>query len=120
MKFPLLLLPRSVYDDLQTDLKAKDARIKELTDLVVDAKMSGAQIVRRASAGLKLPTREITAIEKAIDEHPKCRANRALRARMLDWADLQREKGVSEEDILDRVTSWDTIAEDDEDDAIVT
>lgn len=110
MKLPFLLVPRSVYDDLRADLAAKDVRVKELTDTLLDLKLQGAQVIRRlthAGHGLRLDAKPVSAIEQAIDDDRRCQTDPQLRARMLTWADRQlATQTMSEEQVLATLRTW--------------
>lgn len=129
MKLPYLLLPRTVYEDQQADRQRLEARVKELTDLLLDLKLDGAQIVRHNPEIVRRQAEKTAAedlIDAAIDADPRSK-NPMFRRGWRNWADRQlRDKRMSPDEIVQRIKNWDKLpriseivdAQDDEDRAM--
>lgn len=124
MKWPFLL--RSVHEETVTDLRRRlddsETERRKLVRTIVKMKVAGGTIPR-ALDGVRLEQRERNPFEKAVDENPRCKNNPLLRRHLLGWADREREKGVPEKEILDKLSSWHVVrvsdGDEDEDDELI-
>lgn len=118
MKWPFLILPRSVYDDQQAASKARDdantKRINELTNTIIDLKMSGAQVVRHT--GIRLEPKEETEIERVIRENKHARRDPRVARALQKYADDALADGKPESEVLEKLANWDRVESVDDDD----
>jgi hypothetical protein len=117
MKFPFIILPRAVYDQMVRQADERDAANRRLTRTIVKMKVAGGSIPR-ATQGMRLQPAEPDPIDQAIAENKHAAARPAVRKALQDYADRERKKGTRPERILEAINKWSAPpAEDDEDDS---
>ena len=115
MKFPFVILPRRVYDDLMADRQQDRTDKRRMLRTIVKMKVSGGIIPR--SPSMKVVPREPDPIEKAIDENKHARSNPRIRAALMKYADREREKNTPLAEIERVLRTWsDPNARGDDDD----
>jgi hypothetical protein len=94
---------------LQRELEKEQERSAHLMDTVLSLKVSGAtSIIRAAALGTKTAPKQRSAIEQAIDEHPRAIASVQHRNHLSRWAAKRmREKP----DDLDEATWMDAVCD---------
>lgn len=117
MKWPLV--PRSVHDDVVTDLRKRldesERRRQELTETIIDLKVTGASIPRIVTTG-RHEQKPRDLIEKAVDDNPLFRADPRLRRRQIAWARKAVADGADSGEVIAQLEAFGTVVRNDDDD----
>lgn len=128
MRFPFVILPRSAYDDMRE-------RERTLFDTLLRLRIPGAAASALAPDALspRLEAKELSPIERAVNENPHARANPRLRAHLLSWARKELDaadpndraaREALERKVLNRLRGWSVVStesssDEDEDDEVI-
>lgn len=105
---------------LQEELAKEQERSRELMDTVLSLKVSGATSIARAVATgqLKTDPKPRSAIDQALDEHPKASNNIALRNHLSRWAAKRLKEKPDDVDenewmevVCDELRTWSAVSD---------
>lgn len=102
-------------------LDREAGRVDALTKVILRLKSTGAVLLPPSAVqATRGPARELSPIERAIDDNPRARANAGLTRQLFKYADQAKRDGVPEEDVLEKLRTWGQPTHDDdaEDDAL--
>lgn len=117
MKWPFVA--RSLHDDVVADLRKRldesERRRQELTETIIDLKVTGASIPRIVTTG-RHEQKPRDLIEKAVDDNPLFRADPRLRRRQIAWARKQVADGADSADVIAQLEGFGKVVRNDDDD----
>jgi len=103
---------------LRESLRLEEKRSSYLMDTVIAMKLSGGSVQRLSpiEPGRKVEQPKRSRIQQAIDECPAAATNPRQRAYLDSWAAKELERGVTEEEVLEKIRRYSIVSETDEDD----